>query len=71
MIRVDETLPRKVCVQASDGGPGISNLDVVLSGTFKSRTGMGKGLFGVKRLSNRFDIATSERGTRVDAWVWL
>lgn len=46
---------------ASDGGPGIADVEVVLRPGFRSRTGMGLGLKGVQRLMDAFHIA-SERG---------
>ena len=51
---------------ATDRGPGIPDLKLVLSGNYKSRTGMGKGLLGARRLVDFFEVDTSpERGTRV------
>jgi serine/threonine-protein kinase RsbT len=62
--------PRLV-VRAVDSGPGIGNLDEVLSGRYKSRTGLGAGLLGTKRLVDRFDIATAPGGTRIEVEVEL
>jgi serine/threonine-protein kinase RsbT len=59
--------PRSVTVRASDSGPGISNLDQILGGQYKSRTGLGIGLAGSKRLSESFTIKTSLAGTRIEA----
>jgi serine/threonine-protein kinase RsbT len=58
-------------VRAVDHGPGIDNLDDVLSGRHRSRTGLGKGLLGTKRLANHFDVQTGPSGTTVDAEVRL
>jgi serine/threonine-protein kinase RsbT len=66
-----ESVPRKVRIQATDRGPGITNLDEIIRGQYKSKTGLGKGLMGVKRLAQRFDIQTDERGTLIDLMVWL
>ena len=44
-----------------DRGPGIADLDGVLSGTRRSATGMGVGLLGARRLMDDFQIA-SRRG---------
>ncbi len=71
MLSVVDSVPRKMQIHASDDGPGIQNLNEILSGQYKSRTGLGKGILGVKRLANRFDLQTDQRGTRVDALVWL
>lgn len=59
----------KIVIVAADRGPGIADLGLVLSGTYKSRTGLGKGLLGVKRLSNGFEITSTAEGTHVRAEV--
>ena len=61
----------QVTLCAVDEGKGISNLEEVLSGRYRSRTGLGKGLLDVRRLSRRFDVQTSVRGTRVEAEIAL
>ncbi len=51
---------------ATDQGPGIPDVKLVLSGAYKSKTGMGKGLLGARRLVDHFEVDTApERGTRV------
>jgi serine/threonine-protein kinase RsbT len=70
-VSVIDTVPKRVRIQASDRGPGVKNLDQIMSGQYKSKTGMGKGLLGVKRLSQRFEIQTDDRGTLIEAWVQL
>ena len=53
-------------VIATDQGPGIPDLKLVLSGAYKSKTGMGKGLLGARRLVDFFEVDTApDRGTRV------
>lgn len=59
--------PPRLSVVAEDRGKGIANLAEVLSGAYKSRTGLGRGLLGVKRLMDRFDVRTGPTGTRVEA----
>lgn len=54
-------------IEVRDRGPGISNLDEILSGNYSSRTGLGLGIVGSKRLMDEFHIDTSERGTRIHA----
>lgn len=50
-----------------DEGRGIANLEHVLSGQYKSTTGMGKGLIGSRRLMDTFTITSSpEAGTVVE-----
>lgn len=61
----------RIGIVAVDRGPGIVNLDEILAGTYKSKTGLGKGILGVKRLSTSFAIVTGPDGTRVDAEVAL
>jgi signal transduction histidine kinase len=58
-------------IRISDKGPGISALDDVLRGTYRSKTGMGMGIRGAKRLMEGVDIQTSPSGTSVDLWQRL
>ena len=57
--------PQILWVTVRDKGPGISNLDAVYAGKFQSRTGMGNGILGARRLMDEFSIETSGAGTRV------
>ncbi len=53
-------------IVATDNGPGIPDLKLVLSGSYKSKTGMGKGLLGARRLVDFFEVDSGpDRGTRV------
>ncbi|NTX13444.1 ATP-binding protein [Myxococcus sp. CA056] len=64
--------PRKLLrVRAEDQGRGIPELERVLSGTYRSKTGMGLGILGVKRLADRFEVKTGATGTQVEFEVWL
>ena len=56
-----------IVVVADDDGPGIPNLDEILSGNYRSRTGLGRGLLGSRDLADRFDILTGPEGTTVTA----
>jgi serine/threonine-protein kinase RsbT len=69
MVFTPSPAPRSLVVEASDEGPGIPNLNEVLSGHFRSKTGLGKGLIDVRRAATRFTIHTNSRGTRVEAEV--
>lgn len=60
-----ESPRRGVEVAATDEGPGIPDLELVLSGNYRSRTGMGMGLRGARRLMDTFDITSSPTGTSV------
>src|SRR4051794_19435567 len=56
----------RVQVEVVDHGPGIANLEEILSGRYDSPTGLGRGLVGVRQLMDEFEIsATAGRGTRV------
>jgi serine/threonine-protein kinase RsbT len=60
---------RCIIVRATDRGPGIPNLDEIMSGRYRSKTGLGRGLLGTKRLADRFDISSSINGTHVEVEV--
>lgn len=57
--------PSRVLIRAVDSGPGIPNLEHVLSGNYQSKTGLGRGLTGTRRLATAFDIKTGPSGTTV------
>ena len=59
--------PPRMRIIAEDRGAGIPNLKAVLDGSYRSKTGLGKGILGVKRLMDRFDVRTGARGTRIEA----
>ena len=56
-----DTTPQLLAIRIEDKGPGIANLDLVLSGRYQSPTGMGLGIMGARRLMDQFEIQ-SERG---------
>lgn len=60
---------RCVHVEARDQGPGIPNLEEILGGKYKSRTGLGLGILGTKRLADQFKIESGQTGTRVEVEV--
>ena len=60
-----EARPQRLVIRIADKGPGISNLDEVLSGHYQSSTGMGIGIQGARRLMDRFSIESSPKGTTV------
>jgi serine/threonine-protein kinase RsbT len=47
---------------ATDQGPGIADVDLVLSPKFRSKSGMGVGLRGTRRLMDHFEV-TSQVGS--------
>lgn len=54
-----ETVPQLLVIRVEDDGPGIGNLDLILSGRYQSRTGMGMGILGARRLMDQFNIRTA------------
>jgi anti-sigma regulatory factor (Ser/Thr protein kinase) len=60
-----DTPPQLFTIRVTDRGPGIPNLDDILAGRYRSTTGMGMGLIGVRRLMDRCQIDTSSAGTTV------
>lgn len=68
---VNQSRGSQIVVTAIDNGPGIPNLEHIMGGHYQSRTGLGKGLLGTKRLADRFQITTGTTGTSVVAEVVL
>lgn len=60
---------RVVCIRARDRGRGIPNLQEIMSGRYRSATGLGLGLLGTKRLSESFEVRTGPTGTEIDVQV--
>jgi signal transduction histidine kinase len=57
---------RLFLLQITDEGPGISNVDTILSGRYTSSTGMGMGILGAKRLMDYFEVdSVTNKGTKV------
>jgi signal transduction histidine kinase/ActR/RegA family two-component response regulator len=58
--------PQLLVIRVSDRGPGIADVDAVLSGRYRSPTGMGLGMAGARRLVDRFEVTSSiGQGTTV------
>jgi len=65
-FRVDgNSAPQLLQIVVRDRGPGIRNLDEILSGRYQSKTGMGLGILGAQRLLDRVDIDSSPKGTTI------
>ena len=63
---VEGSFARQLLIaRVSDEGPGIRNLEDVLSGRYRSATGRGLGLPGARRLMDAFDAKTGPAGTTV------
>ncbi|HYC43295.1 MAG TPA: ATP-binding protein [Noviherbaspirillum sp.] len=52
------TAPQVLIISIEDRGPGIADLELILSGRYRSTTGMGLGIIGARRLVDQFDITT-------------
>jgi signal transduction histidine kinase/CheY-like chemotaxis protein len=63
-----DTAPQVLLVRVSDRGPGILNLQHILEEKYQSRTGMGLGIIGARRLMDRFEIQ-SEPGRGTTIWM--
>ena len=50
--------PPRFIIAVRDHGPGIAELDTILEGRYTSRTGMGLGIIGSRRLLEHFHIDT-------------
>jgi serine/threonine-protein kinase RsbT len=61
----------RLTVVAIDKGSGIPHLEQVMSGRYRSKTGLGSGLRGTKRLADRFEVTTGNAGTRVEVEIAL
>ena len=57
--------PGSLVVRVRDRGPGIADLPAVLDGRYVSRTGMGLGIVGARRLVDAFEIQSAPNGTSV------
>lgn len=61
-----EDAPQLFLIRIQDQGPGIPHLADVLAGRYTSKTGMGMGIIGTKRLMDRFEITSiPQQGTTV------
>ena len=68
-IAIHRDRPARMTIVAVDHGGGIPFLDDVLAGRYRSKTGMGRGILGVQRLSDKFNITTGAMGTKVEVEV--
>ncbi len=65
-FEVDNGADKMVLISVRDRGPGIANLEEIFDGKYVSKTGMGIGMVGAKRLLDRFEVETKKgRGTSV------
>ena len=57
--------PQVLTIAVSDKGPGIARLDEVISGSYRSETGMGLGIVGARRLMDYFTVDSTASGTTI------
>lgn len=70
-LRPPTVKSRRIVVIAVDQGTGIPNLPEIMAGKYKSRSGLGLGLLGTKRLADSFNVETGRAGTTVSVEVIL
>jgi serine/threonine-protein kinase RsbT len=71
LIPKEDGAKPSLLIRATDAGGGIPELDLILAGRYRSKTGLGKGLLGSKRLVDRFEVRTGSNGTVIEAEVNL
>ena len=54
-----KTAPQLMVIRISDRGRGIPNLLEIMEGRYQSRTGMGLGIVGARRLMDQFQIESA------------
>ncbi|MEA3176904.1 MAG: hypothetical protein QOI59_427 [Gammaproteobacteria bacterium] len=54
--------PQLLLIRVQDQGPGIPNLTHIMSGDYRSSTGMGMGILGAHRLMDQVEIKSSPTG---------
>jgi signal transduction histidine kinase/CheY-like chemotaxis protein len=65
-FRISESPEKMLVITFRDQGKGISNLDEILDGKYVSKTGMGLGIIGARRLVDAFNIESKPgQGTTV------
>lgn len=62
---VSDAAPQQLLITVEDQGGGIADIDLILSGRYRSATGMGLGILSARRLMDRFDIVSGPAGTRI------
>jgi signal transduction histidine kinase len=57
--------PQRLLVTFEDQGGGIADIEQILSGKYRSTSGMGLGILSAQRLMEDFEITSSAAGTRI------
>jgi signal transduction histidine kinase len=59
--------PQAFHIKISDKGPGIADIQAILDGQYRSKSGMGLGILGARRLMDHFQIESKPgKGTTVE-----
>jgi len=61
----EQAIPQVLLINIKDQGPGIEDVNKILEGRYHSKTGLGIGISGSRKLMDIFHIKTSEKGTTV------
>jgi signal transduction histidine kinase/CheY-like chemotaxis protein len=65
-FEIENGAEKTMLISVRDKGPGIVNLEEILGGKYVSKTGMGLGMIGAKRLLDLFQVETKKgAGTTV------
>ncbi|WP_165252769.1 ATP-binding protein [Paludisphaera soli] len=64
-FRVETGASPGMLIRVRERGPGIRDLQAILDGRYDSPTGLGVGILGAKRLMDRFEIESTDRGAAV------
>jgi len=59
-FEIENGAEKMLLISVRDKGRGIPNLDEILGGKYVSKTGMGVGMIGAKRLLDYFDVQTKK-----------
>ena len=60
-------MPQVFNIRISDKGPGIADIQTILDGQYRSKSGMGLGILGARRLMDHFKIDSNlGKGTTVE-----
>src|SRR5580658_4961244 len=65
-FQIDDGAQPAFTIQIADHGRGIADLETILSGRYRSLTGMGLGIVGARRLMDGFEMRSAPgKGTTV------
>ena len=59
-FEIENGAEKMLLISVRDSGRGIPNLDEILGGKYVSKTGMGLGIIGAKRLMDHFQVETEK-----------